>query len=82
MSLVATTITEHYYNEGLIVGRIKGREEGRKVGKKVGIIKGEIKSLEKLYQFGVLTEAQYNQFMKPLKEQLQRLQASGEGQNV
>ena len=81
MSLVATTITEHYYNEGMIAGQIKGKEEGKEEGKKEGIIEGEIKNLEKMYQFGVLTEAQYNQFMKPLKEQLQRLQASQEGQS-
>lgn len=45
-------------------------------GKIEGKIEGEISNLEKLYHYGVLTQAQFDKFIQPLKEQLQRLQLS------
>ncbi len=66
MSLVATTISEHFFNEGMIEGEIKG----------------EIKTLEKLYRYGVLTQSQFDEFIKPLKEQMQRLQLTEEGETA
>jgi len=68
MSLVATTITEHYYNEGILAGK----EEGK--------LEGEIETLEKMYHFGVLTKSQFDTFIKPLQEQLRRLQPPRQSQ--
>jgi flagellar biosynthesis/type III secretory pathway protein FliH len=64
MSFTATTITEHYFNEGKIEGEIKGK------------IEGKIEGIEELYRFGILSKEQMEQMIEPLKQQLQNLQSS------
>ncbi len=65
MSFVATTISEHIHNEGVIEGQIKGRNKGK--------IEGEIKAFEKLYNLGILTKKQFEEMATPLREKLEAL---------
>ena len=68
MSLTATTITEHYLNEGKIEGKIEGEIEGK--------IKGKIENMEELYRLGILSKELMEKMIEPLKQQLQNLQSS------
>ncbi|MBF0202254.1 MAG: Rpn family recombination-promoting nuclease/putative transposase [Desulfamplus sp.] len=58
------TIAEKLRSEGKIEGQIEGK------------IEGKIENIEELYRFGVLTKAQMEKFMEPLKQQLQDLKLS------
>jgi predicted AlkP superfamily phosphohydrolase/phosphomutase len=60
MSFTATTITEHYLNEGKIKGKIEGK----------------IENIEELYRFGILSKEQMEKMIEPLKQQLQSLESS------
>ena len=68
MSFTATTITEHYLNEGRIEGEIKGEIKGK--------IKGKIENIEELYRFDILSKEQMEKMIEPLKQQLQSLESS------
>ena len=76
MSFTATTITEHYFNEGKIEGEIKGKIEGEIEGEIKGKIKGKIENMEELYRFGILSKKQMEKMIAPLKQQLQSLESS------
>jgi hypothetical protein len=76
MSFTATTITEHYFNEGEIKGKIEGEIEGEIKGEIKGKIIGKIENMEELYRFGILSKEQMEQMIEPLKQQLQNLQSS------
>jgi len=68
MSMIATTITEHYKNEGIIKGKIEGKIEGINEGIIKGKVEGEISLLEKLFQQAVLTKEQFEQMIAPLRK--------------
>ncbi len=59
MSYIATTISEHYKNEGKMEGKIEGKIEGE--------IKGKISLLEALFQQAILTKEQFEQMIDPLR---------------
>jgi hypothetical protein len=69
MSFSATTISEHYMNEG----RIEGETMGEFRGEFRGIIMGKIEMMEELYRFSVLSKEQMEKIIEPLKAQLQDL---------
>ncbi|MBF0377795.1 MAG: hypothetical protein HQK72_09970 [Desulfamplus sp.] len=85
MTFTATTISEHYINEGRLEGikegKLEGKLEGIKEGKlegklegiKEGEIKGQIKLLESLLLSGVLTSEKYYEMVAPLKKQLESI---------
>jgi len=91
MSFVATTISEHIRNQGMIEGiiegkrqgEIEGKKEGRKEGKRQGMteglikgkLEGQIQVIENLYVSGVLNREQYEIMVQPLRKQLQEIQA-------
>ena len=59
MSFVATTISEHIWNKGLITGKLEG----------------QIQIIENLYVSGVLSQEQYEGMIQPLRKQLQEIQS-------
>ncbi|WP_207688190.1 hypothetical protein [Desulfonema limicola] len=61
MDMIATTITEHIFNQGEIKGEIKGK------------IKGKIELLENLFIEKVLTRKQFEKAVAPLRQQLKEL---------
>ena len=69
MSFSATTISEHYVNDG----RIEGETMGEFRGEFRGIIMGKIEMMEELYRFSVLSKEQMEKIIEPLKAQLQDL---------
>ncbi len=71
MGFVATTITEHYINQGKIEGRTEGKIEGKTEGK----IEGKIENLEELHKSGIISFDQMQRLIAPLKRQLEELQA-------
>ena len=87
MSFVATTISEHIRNQGMIEGIIEGKRqgeiEGKKEGKKEGMteglikgkLEGQIQIVENLYVSGVLNREQYEIMVQPLRKQLEEIQA-------
>jgi flagellar biosynthesis/type III secretory pathway protein FliH len=91
MSFVATTISEHIRNQGMIEGMIEGKRQGKIKGKKQGQregkrqgkiegqregkIEGQIQLVENLYVSGVLNQEQYEIMIQPLRKQLQEIQS-------
>ncbi|MBF0412364.1 MAG: hypothetical protein HQK70_06605 [Desulfamplus sp.] len=73
MTFTATTISEHYINEGRLEGIKEGKLEGKLEGIKEGEIKGQIKLLESLLLSGVLTSEKYYEMVAPLKKQLESI---------
>ncbi|OQW92883.1 MAG: hypothetical protein BWK78_00150 [Thiotrichaceae bacterium IS1] len=69
MELVETTISEHIYNQG----KAEGLLEGEAKGKTEGLLEGQLAVLEKLHQQGVLSKAQRNAMVAPLRQQLKKL---------
>jgi len=65
MEVIETTISEHIFNQGALEGKVEGKAEGE--------IIGQIKSLEILYQEGVLTEEQLKKRVTPLRQELEEL---------
>jgi len=62
MFSTASTITEHYRNQGIAEGIAKGEKKG--------IIKGKIENLASLYSQGILPETKYNEMVNPLQSEL------------
>ncbi|MEA1969454.1 MAG: hypothetical protein U9N77_14700, partial [Thermodesulfobacteriota bacterium] len=79
MTFAATTISEHYRNEGLnkglIEGEKKGKNEGLIEGEKKGKIKGKIEMLEEMYRAGILKKKQLEKMAASFKQQLKEIQA-------
>ena len=61
-AMIATTISEHIFNEGKAAGEIKGKAEGK--------LEGKLEMLENLYIFGIISKEQYEKMMIPLREEL------------
>ncbi len=87
MSFVATTISEHIRNQGIIEGKRQGKIEGKRQGKRQGKIEGQregkiegkiegqIQIIENLYVSGVLNREQYEIMVQPLRKQLLEIQS-------
>ncbi len=57
-AMIATTISEHIFNEGKAVGKAEGKAEGK------------LEMLENLYIFGIISKDQYEKMTVPLREEL------------
>jgi flagellar biosynthesis/type III secretory pathway protein FliH len=75
MSFVATTISEHIRNEGMIEGKRQGKIEGMTEGLIKGKLEGQIQIIENLYVSGVLSQEQYGIMVQPLRKQLEEIQS-------
>jgi len=81
MNVSAPTITKHYEligeERGIKLGEKRGEERGIKLGEergvKLGAIEGQIKAFKSLLDEGLLTQAQYDEKVTPLKEKLDAL---------
>ena len=69
MQPVATTISEHIFNQGEAEGIAKGIAKGRAEGK----IEGQIAVLESLFRQGILSEEQMKTMLIPLRSKLKKL---------
>ncbi len=65
-AMIATTISEHIFNEGKAEGKAEGKLEGKAEGK----LEGKLEMLENLYLFGIISKEQYEKMTVPLREQL------------
>ncbi len=65
MEHVATTITEHIQYESEMKGEIKGKIKGK--------IEGKIETLEGLHVEGILSKAQFEKKVAPLRLELKKL---------
>lgn len=66
MEMIATTITEHIFNQGKIEGKTEGKTEGKIEGK----TEGKIELLESMYAQGILTKEQFDNAVAPLRREL------------
>ncbi len=85
IDMIATTISEHIFNQGEIKGKIEGEIKGKIEGEIKGKIEGEIKGkiegktegkielLENQFSMGILTREQFEKMMDPLRLQLRKL---------
>ncbi|OQW92077.1 MAG: hypothetical protein BWK78_02740, partial [Thiotrichaceae bacterium IS1] len=73
MELVETTISEHIYNQGKVQGKAEGLLEGEAKGKTEGLLEGQLAVLETLHRQGILSKAQRNAMVAPLRQQLKKL---------
>jgi len=73
MELVETTISEHIFNQGILLGKAEGKAEGIIEGELKGALKGQIAILASLYQQGVLSEEQMKYMTAPLHQKLNGL---------
>lgn len=69
MDMIATTISEHIFNQGLAKGEAEGEARGEVRGK----IEGQLSMLETLRQFGQVTDEQFERMAGPLRQKLQEL---------
>jgi len=72
-AMIATTISEHIFNEGKAVGEIRGKAEGKLEGKAEGKLEGKLEMLENLYIFGIISKDQYEKMTVPLREELRNV---------
>jgi len=77
MELVETTISEHIYNQGKAEGKteglLEGEAKGKTEGKAEGLLEGQLAALEHLHRQGILSKAQRNAMVVPLRQQLKQL---------
>ena len=66
MNMIATTISEHIFNQGMIEGEAKGKVEG------------QLSLLETLHQIGLLTDEQFHNMARPLRQKLAEFAGSNE----
>jgi hypothetical protein len=65
MDMIATTISEHIFNQGEIKGKIKGKVKGK--------VEGKIELLENLFLQKILTREQFEKAVEPLRLKLKEL---------
>ena len=75
--MIATTITEHVFNQGLEKGiekgKIEGMMQGIMQGMTQGMIQGKIDLLENQFLQKILTKKQFEKAVKPLRIKLKEI---------
>ncbi len=66
MPYTATTITEHYIQEG----EKRGKRIGEKIGEKRGKLTGRLETLQDLHKQKVLSKNKYDQMAGPIRAKL------------